>query len=204
MEKEAKRDLGTSGPSARISLANSSQPPNPGGTAGPRTERGVLTLLYFSTSWVSFLSPNGQTRSSRLNKWQLHSFSCSGPKLGSQAISDFSRNSSANSLVSKINPEHSHHRPLIPWVNSYPLLLGLRVSFRHIALRQPWLQCTLCSPDRSQRDLLKLPHDGHGDTHSENSDICFSLVSAKRVLQCSFSERVTRGGFVVDHGRQRE
>lgn len=85
-EKEAKRDLGTSGPSARISLANSSQPPNPGGTAGPRTERGVLTLLYFSTSWVSFLSPNGQTRSSHLNKWQLHSFSCSGPKPGSQAI----------------------------------------------------------------------------------------------------------------------
>ena len=76
-EREAKRDLGTSGPSARIFMANSSQLPNP----DPRTERGDLTLLCFSTSWVSFLSPNGQTLSSHLNKWQLHSFSCSGPKL---------------------------------------------------------------------------------------------------------------------------
>ena len=60
-EREAKRDLGTSGPSTRIFMANSSQPPNPGGTADPRTERGDLTLLCFSTSWVSFLSPNGHS-----------------------------------------------------------------------------------------------------------------------------------------------
>ena len=44
-------------------------------------------------------------------------------------VRPFSRNSSANFLVSKINPEHSRHWPLIPWVNSYPLLPGLRVSF---------------------------------------------------------------------------
>lgn len=58
-EKEAKRDLGTSGPSARISMANSSQLPNPGGTADPRTERGDLTLLCFSTvgyhSWAQMV-----------------------------------------------------------------------------------------------------------------------------------------------------
>lgn len=128
MEKEAKGDSGTSGPSTRISLSNRSQTKIPRGTAGCRTlpykRQGTLTLFYFPTRWVSFLSPNGQTHFSHLTKWLLDPPSCSGQKFWSQKSSLTSHAiihqqilcplpSNTNAHFSHSNCGHSRQTPTI-------------------------------------------------------------------------------------------
>lgn len=139
MEKEAKRDSGTSGPSTRISLSNSSQPQTleellTPGPHSPVKENETWPCSVFlplgiilEPKWSNTLLP----LFFHLNKWWLHPSSCSGQKLGSQAIFDFSCNSSAN----PVNPPFKY-KPRIqppwlppPWTNSYPLLPGLHFSF---------------------------------------------------------------------------